>query len=255
VDLLLQHLKLVLSWPEIADEEDLDMNDLDTLGFYTTMQLFRNNREAAGAELQFPPTLTPQQRRIVHSLAVKLNLEHSSHGVGPDRFITVTHRATPQTYDLIQGYRPIPTTRASTEHLSPQMSPTRYHDLRTSRSMTNLRSDKMRPPPIPAFPTEFSFSHDPFAQQQHQQHTLGHRSSQESARSLVFGGGMHSVQPTRQPHGPQEQSRGFERLSREIPFQQIKPIGHGAKTPSHGSLSHGSGSRESRGGSDPVLDL
>ena len=40
------------------------MNDPDTLGFYTELQLFRNNPEAAeGATLQFPPTLTPQQRQ------------------------------------------------------------------------------------------------------------------------------------------------------------------------------------------------
>jgi hypothetical protein len=72
---------------------DLDMNDPQTLGFYTTMQLFRNNPEAAGAVLQFPSTLTPTQRRIVRSLAIKLNLDHTSHGVGSDRFITVSRPA------------------------------------------------------------------------------------------------------------------------------------------------------------------
>lgn len=65
---------------------------------------------------------------------------------------------------------------------------------------------------------------------------------------------IHATQPARQPIGPppQDQKRGFsERASREgFPgSSQIRPIGHGAKTPSHGSLSHGS-SRESRGGSE-----
>jgi hypothetical protein len=248
------------------------MNDPDTLGFYTEIQLFRNNPEAAtGAALQFPPTLSPQQRRIVHSLAMKLNLDHLSHGTGQDRFVTVFRRATPPLQHHLQhqpgplqSYRPLPTTRASTEHLgltTPHSPLSPRPDLRASRSLTNLRSSaqQMPPPPVPQLPTElttFPYGHDLFAVR------LSHRSSQESAvssnRSLPFGrdSGMHAIQPTRQPHGPpQEQSRGFmERPSRES-FNQIRPIGHGAKTPSHGSLSHGSGSRESRGGSDSILDL
>ena len=233
------------------------MNDQDTLGFYTTIQLFRNNPEASGATLQFPPTLTPQQRRIVHSLAEKFNLLHCSHGLGQERFVTVTRRQTPPQEQQrppspLRQYRPIPTTRASTEHLTqPPLSP--RHDLRASRSLTNLRAER---PPIPPFPAEFSFpySHDLFA------HRLGHRSSQESAvssgnRSMVFGSSsFQQHQPTRQPHGPpQDTSRGFD--STRPSLTQIRPIGHGAKTPSHGSLSHGSGSRESRGGSDSILDL
>jgi hypothetical protein len=71
-------------------DTDLDMNDPETLGFYTTMQLFRNNPETAGAVLQFPPTLTPMQRSIVRKIAVKLNLNHTTHGVSPERFITVS---------------------------------------------------------------------------------------------------------------------------------------------------------------------
>ena len=117
----------------------------------------------------------------------------------------------------------------------------------------------MPPPPVPQLPTEltaFPYGHDLFA------HRLGHRSSQESAvssnRSLAFArdSSMHTVQPTRQPHGPpQEQARGFIELPSRDSFDQIRPIGHGAKTPTHGSLSHGSGSRESNGGSDSILDL
>ena len=61
---------------------------------------------------------------------------------------------------------------------------------------------------------------------------------------------VHRICPINQL---EDTSRGFE--SRPS-LPQIRPIGHGAKTPSHGSLSHGSGaSRESRGGSDSILDL
>ena len=91
------------------------MNDPDTLGFYTTMQLFINNPEAEGATLQFPPTLTPRQRQIVHSLAIKLNLDHSSHSVGTGRYVTVATPRSPA------DDRPILT-----------------NGLRSSRAMTNL---------------------------------------------------------------------------------------------------------------------
>src|SRR5271154_4558673 len=121
------------------------MNDQEILGFYTTIQLFRNNRETAGATLQFPPTLTPQQRRVVHALAEKFNLQHCSHGLGQERFVTVTRRQSPpppppppppqQQQQLssspLLAYRPIPTTRASTELLTqPPLAP--RHDLRAS---------------------------------------------------------------------------------------------------------------------------
>lgn len=132
------------------------------------------------------------------------------------------------------------------------------------RSQRTIRPDHPPVPPVPTMPHPFEMFSlydppvppDPFGSR------LGHRSSQESAlstaaRPLPFGGGVHAVQPTRQPHGPpQDQARGFsERPSREGFNTQIRPIGHGAKTSSHGSLSHGSGSRESRGGSDTLMDL
>lgn len=70
------------------------MNDPETLGFYAAMLLFRNNSDMAGATLQFPPTLSAQQRRIVRSLASRLSLDHSSHGYGSERFVTVTRPST-----------------------------------------------------------------------------------------------------------------------------------------------------------------
>jgi hypothetical protein len=89
---LLRPLKLVIRLFDYIDSE-LDMNDPDTLGFYTELQLILNNPEAAaGVILQF---LFSQKCRIVHSLAIKLNLDHSSHDIGQDCFVTtVSHKST-----------------------------------------------------------------------------------------------------------------------------------------------------------------
>jgi hypothetical protein len=78
----------------LCADQELDMNDSDTLGFYTAMQIFLNHSDAAKSTLQFPSTLTSQQRRIVRTIAVKLRLDHVSHGIGGNRFITVTLRST-----------------------------------------------------------------------------------------------------------------------------------------------------------------
>lgn len=67
--------------------EELDMNNQETLGFYTMLQVFRN-RKVEGAALQFPPTLTCQQRQIVHRLAKKVNLQSET---DCDGFIHVNH--------------------------------------------------------------------------------------------------------------------------------------------------------------------
>lgn len=230
----------------MADVE-LDMNDVETLGFYTHMQLFRNTPETQGATLQFPPTLTPQQRNIVHTLAAKLNLDHTSHGSGSERYILVSRRSSPRpelrpqvSSPEIPGYRPFPLE----QELLPSTPTPR---LRSVASMGNLRSQRSRDqvPPMPSLRYDIfsqGYEHfDPFAAPPR----LAHRTSQESASS---GSRFH---PTRQPIGPpQDQSRGFtERPSREF---NIRPIGSGAK-PS--GSSHGSGSRESRGGSDIMQEL
>jgi len=259
--------------------QDLDMNDLETLGFYTTMQLFRNDPKNQGMTLQFPSTLSAEQRQIVRSLAVRLNLDHLSIGNPPERYIAVTRRPTPplpQDHNPLLhpsglfsppsipefGYtRPFPTTRASTDHLVSSQNDPRplLYDtptLRHSRSTGNLygeadfRKLKDPPPPVPSIPSAFHH----FSQQQQQHQSLVHRHSQDSAvssnRSQIFTS-PHGVvgQPTRQPIGPpQEAARGFnDRPSREF---GIRPIGHGAKPPSHGTASGGS-----RGSSDTVMDL
>jgi hypothetical protein len=120
------------------------MNDPDTLGFYTTLQLFRNNPEAAaGAILQFPSALSPQQRRIVHSLAIKLNLD--SYVIDQNYIIiSVSYKSTSLQHpcqqdqsDSFESYDPLSTNRASIEYFSPR------NDLRTSRSLTNLGNNAM----------------------------------------------------------------------------------------------------------------
>ncbi|TPX23796.1 hypothetical protein DIZ76_013139 [Coccidioides immitis] len=66
---------------------DLDMNDAQTLQFYSQMLLFKQdqNRES----LIFPSTLTPLQRRTVHTLAHNMGLGHASRGTGDQRQVHV----------------------------------------------------------------------------------------------------------------------------------------------------------------------
>ena len=66
---------------------DVDLNDPQTLQFYSQLLLFRDDhsREA----LIFPPTLSPQQRRIVHTLAHHMGLAHISRGNGESRQVHV----------------------------------------------------------------------------------------------------------------------------------------------------------------------
>ena len=67
----------------------LDMNDLETLGFYIILQIFRHNPQSTRTALQFPAVLTGAQRNLVRALADNLGLEHAAHGEHPDRYITV----------------------------------------------------------------------------------------------------------------------------------------------------------------------
>ena len=66
---------------------DVNLNDPDTLNFYTELTLFRNdpNREI----IIFPNTITPMQRRTVHILAHNMGLEHRSVGEGQHRQLHV----------------------------------------------------------------------------------------------------------------------------------------------------------------------
>jgi hypothetical protein len=247
------------------------MNHPETLGFYTELQLFLNNHQLGdGATLQFPTILTPSQRRTVRSLAEKLNLNHMTHGIASERYITVGRSTSPHPEPIAElsvpsitspdlsrlSLGPYPPARSiqsedrlNLSELRSPIAPTPR--LRTVASMGNLRGDippdPSTMPPLPRLPQYDLLQYDPFNPQGRQ--SLVHRSSQESTVSQGTSRG-YMLHATRQPIGPpQDHSRGFTGERPREAFGTIRPIGHGAKTPSHGSLSHGS-SRESRGGSD-----
>ena len=66
---------------------DVDLNDPETLSFYTELTLFRNDPDRE--ILVYPTDITPQQRRIVHILAHNMGLEHRSVGEGQNRQLHV----------------------------------------------------------------------------------------------------------------------------------------------------------------------
>ena len=72
-------------------DKDVDLNDPQTLQFYSELLLFRDDhsREA----LIFPSNLSPQQRRIVHTLAHHMQLAHVSRGNGDQRQVHVFRAA------------------------------------------------------------------------------------------------------------------------------------------------------------------
>lgn len=70
---------------------EVDLNDSQTLQFYSQLLLFKEDpsREA----LIFPSTLTPLQRRTVHTLAHNMGLGHASRGTGDQRQVHVFRTA------------------------------------------------------------------------------------------------------------------------------------------------------------------
>ncbi|KAI9828866.1 MAG: hypothetical protein M1819_006481 [Sarea resinae] len=64
-----------------------DLNDPQTLQFYSQLLLFRD--DLAREALVFPSTLSPAQRRIVHTLAHHMALAHVSRGNGEQRQVHV----------------------------------------------------------------------------------------------------------------------------------------------------------------------
>ncbi|KAJ9302827.1 hypothetical protein DTO271G3_201 [Paecilomyces variotii] len=73
---------------------EVDLNDSQTLQFYSQLLLFKEDlsREA----LIFPASITPLQRRTVHTLAHNMGLGHASRGSGDQRQVHV-FRAAPGT--------------------------------------------------------------------------------------------------------------------------------------------------------------
>lgn len=66
---------------------EIDLNNPETLGFYTQLTLFRN--DPSKEVLVFPPGTNPDQRRQIHVLAHNMGLQHSSTGQGEKRQLQV----------------------------------------------------------------------------------------------------------------------------------------------------------------------
>lgn len=70
---------------------EIDLNDPATLQIYSSLLLFRDdNSPTARAQMAFPPEFSTHQRRVVHLIAQKLGLEHSSRGDGDERYIVIS---------------------------------------------------------------------------------------------------------------------------------------------------------------------
>ncbi|KAM0451590.1 hypothetical protein ACHAPV_009931 [Trichoderma viride] len=78
---------------------DIDLNDPQTLEFYTELAMFR--RDDSREILVFPPGIAPEHRRSIHILAHHMGLEHQSIGEADSRQLTVLKRRQPSpTADL-----------------------------------------------------------------------------------------------------------------------------------------------------------
>jgi hypothetical protein len=66
---------------------DIDLNDPTTLGFYTDLMLFKG--DVGRESLIFPASITPEQRRTIHTLAHHMGLEHRSEGQAEMRQVQI----------------------------------------------------------------------------------------------------------------------------------------------------------------------
>ncbi|KAF2868511.1 hypothetical protein BDV95DRAFT_609987 [Massariosphaeria phaeospora] len=66
---------------------DVDLNDPQVLQFYSQLLLFKETPERES--MTFPPTLSPIQRRIIHTLAHQLGVAHVSKGTGEQRQVHI----------------------------------------------------------------------------------------------------------------------------------------------------------------------
>ncbi|KAI4271547.1 MAG: hypothetical protein L6R38_006839 [Xanthoria sp. 2 TBL-2021] len=73
------------------EKPDVDLNDPKNLGFYNEILVFKNDPNRG--ELNFPTELTPQERRIVHTLAHNMGLCHSSHDTADNQRYVAVYRS------------------------------------------------------------------------------------------------------------------------------------------------------------------
>lgn len=96
---------------------EIDLNDPATLQIYSSLLLFRDdNSPTARTQMAFPPEFSPHQRRVVHLIAQKLGLDHSSRGDGEDRYIVISK---PETDSESSGGSQIGSTSGTSTHSGP----------------------------------------------------------------------------------------------------------------------------------------
>lgn len=91
---------------------DVDLNDHETLGFYTQLTLFKN--DGSREVYIFPPDVTPEQRRVIHILAHNMGLEHRSVGESDRRQIQIMKR--PQNSPPAQAQSQLPPSVSWEDH-------------------------------------------------------------------------------------------------------------------------------------------
>jgi hypothetical protein len=64
------------------------MNDPTTLDFYSRLLVFKD--DVTRKVMTFPPSLSPEQRKVLHALSHYLGLEHTAVGSGEARHIQIT---------------------------------------------------------------------------------------------------------------------------------------------------------------------
>ena len=71
----------------LTPSADVDMNDPQVLQFYSQLLLFKE--DPTRESMTFPPTLSPVQRRNIHTLSHHMGLAHVSKGVGDQRQVHI----------------------------------------------------------------------------------------------------------------------------------------------------------------------
>lgn len=95
----LMHTSFIRRFTDKENLGDIDLNDPQTLEFYTELVMFR--RDDTREILVFPPGIAPEHRRSIHILAHHMGLEHQSIGEADSRQLTVLKRRQPSpTADL-----------------------------------------------------------------------------------------------------------------------------------------------------------
>ncbi|KAL8669891.1 MAG: hypothetical protein Q9168_005538 [Polycauliona sp. 1 TL-2023] len=74
-----------------VEKPDVDLNDPKTLEFYNEVFAFKNDHSRG--EINFPTELTPQERRIVHTLAHNMGLCHTSHNTADGGRYVLVYRS------------------------------------------------------------------------------------------------------------------------------------------------------------------